>query len=428
MEFLSQEDAERLGDEIVEKYRLYVNPGLASVHKMCGFGIPEYGGEGAIVRDVAGNEYIDCIGGYGAFSLGHRHPKVVAAVQSQLEKECLKSQYLLSTLLANLCELLAGVLPGEIRYSFICNSGTEAVEGALKAARAHTGRPEFVGALNAFHGKTFGSLSVSGRDVYKRGLEPLLPGVRHVPFGDSQAMAAAVSDRTAAVILEVIQGEGGVIIPPPDYLGEVRDICHRCGALLILDEVRTGFGRTGKMFACEHYGVEPDIITMGKALGGGVMPAAAFSAGEAVWKSLFSANPYFHSSTFGGNPLACAAAIAAIRTTIEEGLVKRSRVLGLHLIAGLQAVRERFPDILADVRGIGLLAGVEFTNEDLALLTIAGCGRRGVLAAYSINNPRVIRFEPPFVILEEQLDRAIEAFAESVAEVGELAELAQAAR
>ena len=418
--FLTEEDAERFGEEVIEKYREYVNPGIASILKFSGFAIPEYDACGAIIRDAAGNEYLDCVGGYGAFSLGHRHPKVIAAVKAQMEKECLKSHYFMSVELAELCELMAGALPGDIQYSFVCNSGTEAVEGALKAARVRTGRPEFVGAINGFHGKTFGSISVSGRDMYKKGLEPLLPGAKQVPFGDAQAMADAVSDKTAAVILEVIQGEGGVNIPPDGYLPAVRDICDRNGALLILDEVRTGFGRTGKMFASEHCGVVPDIVTMGKALGGGVMPVGAFSSTREIWDSLFSQSPYFHSSTFGGNPLACAAGIAAIRTTIEEGMVERSRVMGERMLAALKQVGARFPDVVLDVRGKGMVAGVEFALDDMGALVIAGCGRRGVLAAYSMNNPKVVRFEPPFVIEEGQLDRAVEALSESIEEVREL--------
>ena len=418
--FLSEDEAERFGEEITEKYRQYVNPGIANVLKFSGFAMPEYDAYGATIRDVAGNEYIDCVGGFGVFSLGHRHPKVIAAVKEQLEKECLKSHYFMSVELAELCELMAGVLPGDVRYSFICNSGTEAVEGALKAARIHTGRPEFIGAVNGFHGKTFGSLSVSGRDMYKKGLEPLLPGTKTVPFGDIHAMAGAVSDQTAAVILEVIQGEGGVNIPPDDYLPAVREICDKNGALLILDEVRTGFGRTGKMFASEHYGVVPDIVTMGKALGGGVMPIGAFSATPEVWDSIFGENPYFHSSTFGGNPLACAAGIAAIRTTIEEGMVERARILGERMLNGLRQVCAEYPDMVVDVRGKGMVAGVEFALDDIGALVIFGCGKRGVLAAYSMNNPRVVRFEPPFVIEESQLDRAIEALGESVGEVRSL--------
>jgi len=413
---------ERLSEETTEKYRRYVNPGIANILNFGGFQVPEARAEGCYIWDASGRKFLDCVGGYGAFSLGHLHPKVVEAVKRQLEKEALKSHFFMSTELADACELLASVLPGDIEYSFLCNSGTEAVEGALKAARKHTGRPAFVGAINGFHGKTFGSLSVSGRDVYKRGFEPLLPETKQVPFGDADALADAVSDRTAAVILEVIQGEGGVNIAPDDYFTKVRRICDANGALLILDEVRTCFGRTGKMFASEHYGVQPDIVTMAKALGGGVVPVGAFSANAAIWDSMFGENPYLHSTTFGGNPLACTAIIAAIKTTIEEGLVERSRVLGEKLLVGLRDVQRRCPSIIRDVRGKGLLAGVEFAEDDIAALVITGCGRRDLLVAYSLNNPKVARIEPPLIISESELDRAVSIIAESVEETGAMVE------
>ena len=214
-----------LTDETIDKYRNYVNPGIAAILSFSGFDVPEERAEGCYIWDVSGRKFLDCVGGYGAFSLGHLHPKVVEAVKKQLEKEALKSHFFMSTELADACELLASVLPGEINYSFLCNSGTEAVEGALKAARIHTGRPEFIGAINGFHGKSFGSLSVSGSEVYKTRFQPLLPETKHVPFGDADALADAISDRTAAVILEVVQGEGGVIVAPDDYFPKVREIC-----------------------------------------------------------------------------------------------------------------------------------------------------------------------------------------------------------
>ena len=273
---LDESIVEKISEEIIEKYRKYVSPGIANILKFSGFDIPEDRAEGCYIWDKAGRKFLDCVGGYGAFSLGHLNPNVVNAVKKQLDTEALKSHFFMSTELADACELLASVLPGDINYTFLCNSGTEAVEGALKCARIHTGRPEFIGAVNSFHGKSFGSLSVSGREIYKKQFYPLLPETQQVPFGDAEAMEKAVTGKTAAVILEVIQGEGGVNIAPDDYFTKVREICDKNGTLLIFDEVRTCFGRTGKMFASEHYGVQPDIITMAKALGGGVMPVGGF--------------------------------------------------------------------------------------------------------------------------------------------------------
>lgn len=417
------DQAEILAEKTLEKYRKYVNPGMANILNFAGLAIPEDRAEGVFIWDHAGNRYLDCVGGYGAFSLGHLHPKVVEAVRKQLEREALKSHYFMSTELAELCELLAEVLPGRLQFSFICNSGTEAVEGALKAARIHTGRTEYIGTENGFHGKSYGSLSVSGREVYKKGFRPLIPEAQIVPFGDAQAMEKAISEKTAAVIVELVQGEGGVRLAPEGYFKKVRELCDANGAMLIFDEVRTGFGRTGKMFASEHFDVIPDITTMAKALGGGVMPVGAFSSTPEVWESLFGENPYLHSTTFGGNPLACAAATTAIKTTIEEGLVERSRVLGEVMLTRLRDVAHRHPNVIKEVRGLGLLAGVEFEDEDVATLTIAGCTKRNLLVAYSLNNPKVVRVEPPLIITEEQLDTAVSAIEESVEETAGILEM-----
>ncbi len=417
---LDESQIEQLADEVVEKYREYVSPGIAGILSFSGFGVPEERAEGCYIWDYSGRKFLDCVGGYGAFSLGHLNPKVVAAVKDQLEKEALKSHFFLSKELADACELMASVLPGNIRYSFLCNSGTEAVEGALKCARIHTGRPGFIGAVNGFHGKSFGSLSVSGREVYKEHFRPLLPETHHVPFGDADALEEMIDGSIAAVILEIVQGEGGVNVAPDGYFQRVRDICDKAGALLIIDEVRTGFGRTGKMFACEHYGIQPDIITMGKALGGGVMPVAAFSSNEDVWKSMFGVNPYMHSTTFGGNPLACAAVLAAIQTTIDENLVERSARLGKRMLDGLKALQSKYPNMIKEVRGLGLLAGVQFAEDDIGSLVIAACGRRDLLVAYSLNNPKVIRLEPPLVITEAELDQAVEWVGEAIAETAEM--------
>jgi putrescine aminotransferase len=411
---------ERIAEQTLEKYRDFVNPSMANLLKFGGFAVPERNAEGVYIYDIEGTRFLDCVGGYGAFSLGHLHPRVVEAVKKQLEKEALKSHYFMSTELADLCELLSEVTPGDLQYSFICNSGTEAVEGALKAARVHTGRPGYVGAVNGFHGKTYGSLSVSGREVYKEPFYPLLQHTKQVAFGDTDAMEAAVDENTAAVIVEVIQGEGGVILPPDGYLQSVRRICDEAGAMLILDEVRTGFGRTGVMFASQHYGVVPDLVTMAKALGGGVMPIGAFSAKPAIWHSMFDKNPYLHSTTFGGNPLACAAAIAAIKTTIDEGLCERSATLGAKLLTSLQDVAGKYPEHIKEVRGKGLLAGIEFNLDDFAALIITACGRRQLLVAYSLNNPKVIRIEPPLIIDESELDRAVGIIDESIAEIARM--------
>ena len=247
----------------------------------------------------------------------------------------------------------------------------------------------------------------------------MVPGFQHVPFGDAEALAAAVDGQTAAVILEPIQGEGGVIIPPDDYLPAVRNVCNRAGALLILDEVQTGFGRTGTMFACESVNVAPDIICLAKALGGGVMPLGAFASTPRIWAAL-EENPLLHSSTLGVNPLACAAGLAAIREIRRLDLPARARKLGEFALARLGDLQIAHPDLISDVRGRGLLIGVEFTDADIAGLVIAGLAQRRVIAAYTLNNPLVIRIEPPLVITEDELARGLRALGESVAQAAEM--------
>ncbi|MGI5818897.1 MAG: aspartate aminotransferase family protein [Armatimonadota bacterium] len=396
------------------RYERYINPGMAQLVKFMGFEGVEVGSEGCYVRTSEGERYLDCLGGPGVFSMGHSPQPIVARVRAQLEAMPLSSHILLNPVTAELAERLAAATPGDLQYIFFCNSGAEAVEGALKAARAYTGRSEFVAAFGGFHGKTFGALSASGRETYRTPFEPLVPGFAHVPFGDAEALAGAVNEQTAAVILEPIQGEAGIIIPPDGYLRRAREICDAAGALLILDEIQTGLARTGSMWACEREGVVPDIMTMGKALGGGVMPLGAFIARPDVW-SIFEENPYLHTSTFGGNPMACAAGLAALDFIEEHDLCAAATARGEQLRAGLERVAGEHEDVIEDVRGIGLLVGVQFSHDDIAGLIIAGLAGRNILAAYGLNNPGTIRFEPPLIISEEQVEEVIDAFAHAVA-------------
>ena len=415
-------NAEQIIEETIEKYEEYVNPTLANLMRFAGFGDVEESAQGTIVKDYSGNEYIDCLGGYGVFCLGHRHPEVVAAVQDQLAKMPLSSKIFFNKPLADLAEKLAKITPGRLKFSFMCSSGAEAVEGALKAARMYTKRTEFISTIGGFHGKSLGSLSATGREVYREPFQPLIPGFTHVPYGDASAVEKVISDKTAAVIIEPIQGEGGIRVPSADYLPKLRELCTKNGAVLIMDEVQTGMGRTGKMFACEHWGVEPDIITMAKGLGGGVMPIGAFIGTPEIWEAVFRENPLMHTSTFGGNPLACRAAIAAIEVTLRDNLPERANKLGEYLMGKLRVVKDKHPKALEDVRGMGLMLGAEFTHEDIGELVIGGLSRRGVIAAYTLNNPKVIRFEPPLIITEAEVDKVVIAFDEAIAEALQMLE------
>ncbi|MCS7265314.1 MAG: aspartate aminotransferase family protein [Armatimonadetes bacterium] len=382
-------------------------------------GIETYA-EGVWVYDEKGNRYLDFLAGFGALNFGHRHPKIVAAVKEQLEKMPLSSRVLFNALQAELAEALAQITPEKLQFCFFCNSGAEAVEACVKFARLATGREKIVAMKNAYHGKTLGALSASGREIYRQPFEPLLGWFVHIPFGDKDALAQAVDENTAAVIVEPIQGEGGVIVPPDDFLPFARKICDEKGALLIVDEVQTGLGRTGKNFAVEHWGIEPDLMALAKSLGGGVMPLGAAIGTKQVFES-FSDRPLIHSSTLGGNPLACAAGLAALEVLQEEKLAENAAQMGKLLMDDLKTLSEQFSDLIVEVRGKGLLIGVEFANEDFAALTAAGLLQSRVLTAYTLNNPRVIRLEPPLIVESEHIQIALDAFCDALSQVRNLA-------
>lgn len=412
-------DSAAIFEQTFARYNRHINPGVATLTKFMGLEVAEHSAEGAYVYGPEGEAYLDCLGGPGVFTIGHRHPKVIAALKQQLDLMPLSSHILLDPVMAEAAEKVAGIAPGACEFVFFCNSGAEAIEGALKAARSHTRRPGFVCAEGGFHGKTFGALSASGRDVYKADFEPLLQGFTHVPFGDADALATAVGNDTAAVLLEPIQCENGIIVPPDGYLATAREICDARGALLILDEVQTGLGRTGRMWACDHDGVSPDIIALGKALGGGAMPIGAFVATEAVW-DIFDQNPYVHTSTFGGNPMACRAASVALDVVTEENIAGLCAERGARLLAGMRQVADEFGNVIADVRGRGLLVGVEFVDPDIANLVIAGLVGERILTAFALNQPRVVRFEPPAVITSEEIDRVIGVMRQASADTVEM--------
>jgi len=411
---LTDEDIDWVTTETVTGFRDCCNPGFLDYRKSVSkdYTAVEWKDSGTGFTDLRGRNYIDCLGGYGVYNLGHRHPRVVEAVRHQLDRQALHSQELLDPLRAMLSKLVAMITPGNLQYSFFTNSGTESIEGALKLARLHTGRPGFIAAVDGYHGKTLGSLSATAKSAFRKPYLPLLPYVNHVPFGDTDmlhktiASSHAVGQEIAAVILEPIQGEGGVIVPPEDYLAQVREICDQFGALLILDEVQTGMGRTGKLFACEHYAVIPDILCLGKSFGGGVMPIGAFVSTAEIWQKMIP-NPFIHSTTFGGNPLACAAAIAGIEVILDEGLIEQAAEKGSYILPKLQRIARKYP-ILKEARGKGLLIGLEFSDDHTGSLVAKMLFENGILVASTLNNRSTIRIEPALIIGIDELDRVVE--------------------
>ncbi|MEP0813219.1 MAG: aspartate aminotransferase family protein [bacterium] len=388
------------------KFKRNLNEGLFSLIAFMGLDEAEIEAEGWLVRDGKGREFIDCLGGYGVFNFGHRHPEIIAAVEAQLHRQPLSSKLLMSPPALELAATLAEITPGKLQKCFFCNSGTEAVEASLKLARLTTGRKGIIYASRAFHGKTLGSLSATDREKHRAPFDPLLGKFTVVPFGEADALKSAVTDEVAAVILEPVQGEGGIFPAPPGYLAAARAACDRAGALLIFDEVQTGMGRTGTNFACEHDGVAPDVMALAKALGGGVMPIGAVIGTPEAWAG-FEANPLIHTSTFGGNPLACAAALAACRVLVRDGLAERARLRGLEFLAGLESLKSDFPELVRDVRGRGLMIGIEFAAPDVAELFIAMMIELGVFVAFALNKPDIIRVEPPLTIPPEVVTEVV---------------------
>ena len=416
--------------ETVTNFRDHVNPGFLEYRKATdparAAAVVEWADAGPnSYRDVTGRTYLDCLGGFGIFNVGHRHPKVVKAVTDQLRRQPLHSQDLLDPLRAMLAKTLAMLAPDGLEYSFFCNSGTEAVEGALKLARAYDpSKQTIVGATKGFHGKSYGSLSASAKAEFRRPFGPMLPNIEHVPFNDLPALhdmmtsCRAVGEDVGAVLLEPIQGEGGVNIPDDDYLPGVRALCNEFGALLILDEVQTGMGRTGKMFCCEHYGVAPDLMCLAKAFGGGVVPAGAVIGRREIFAKLFD-NPFLHTSTFGGNPLACAAAIATINVLIEERLPERAATLGARMLGEIQKAVAHNSGVAVAARGKGLLMALEFPDHATGFEFAKHMLDRDILVSGTLVNARTIRIEPPLTIAEEEAGRVCQAINESLAEISQ---------
>jgi putrescine aminotransferase len=419
-------DHEAFAARIVRELAEHYNPGILEARKSVteagDEAAVEWEGEGSILRDVAGREWIDCLGGYGIYNLGMRHPEVVAAVVAQLGRAPLHSQELLDPLRALLAGLLARIAPAGLTRSFFCNSGAEAVEAAMKLAAWNTGRRRFVAMVNGFHGKTLGALALMGKARFRTPFAQLLGPVSFVPFGDAEALAheldklAHLGDLPAAVVVEPVQGEAGAIVPPDGYLPAVRDLCHRHGVLFVADEVQTCLGRTGTMFAVDHWDVVPDIMTLGKSLGGGVMPMGALMTTAELCR-VWEPDPFVHSNTFGGNPLACAAAIAAIHVTLRDDLPAVAARQGERLLRDLGAIAHAHPDVLRAVRGRGLLLAMEFADNDAGYRVAAGLFRRGVLVAGTTANARAIRIEPALTIADDLLDVVVDRIATTVANV-----------
>jgi predicted acetylornithine/succinylornithine family transaminase len=362
-------------------------------------------GRGVKVWSSDGKEYLDFVGGVAVNILGHCHPRVVVAIQKQAQRLLHVSNYYYIEPQIKLAKLL--VEHSFADKVFFCNSGAEANEAAIKLARKYSKeqaspeRFEIITAKNSFHGRTLATLTATGQKKFQKGFEPLVPGFKHVPFNDINSISKTITKETCAVMLEPIQGEGGVILPDQNYLKEVRELCNEHNILLILDEVQTGMGRTGKLFAYEHFGITPDIMTVAKGLGGGV-PIGAMLATDKV---AFAFQPGNHASTFGGNPLVCAAAVATIETLLEDGFIlDQCNRMGKYLREKLEQLKEEFPSLVIEIRGRGLLLGMEITRDGDPI--VRACLEKGALINCTAGN--VLRFIPPLIIQQKDIDRLID--------------------
>lgn len=413
---ISIEERRKLSEKTVENFAQHINSGFLEHRKSATsgeeFAFAEWEGEGSLVRDTLGREFIDMLGGFGLYSYGMRHPKIVEAVGAQLGRSPQYTQEMLDPLRAQLGRVIAHITPGDIQKGFFANSGTEAIEGALKLAKLYTGRKGIISMQKGFHGKTLGSLSVTGKAVFREPILPLLEGVRFVPYGcacaveDELRAAQAVGDGIAAVIIEPVQGEAGAIVPPSDFLVRLRELCDFYGVLLIADEVQTGFGRTGKIFGVDHSGIAPDIMCFGKALGGGVVACSAFFSTAKIWR-VFEPNPFMHTTTTGGNPLACAAALAAIEVMFEEDTPRQAAEKGAYLMEKLQLIKSRYPELLREVTGQGLLIGLKFPSSKIGYEVASGLFKRRVLTAGTLISAESIRIEPALNVPQSLLDEVL---------------------
>ncbi len=392
---------------LAESKAAYNHPTYAKMAFAMGCGV-QGRGKGCYVFDEADRPFLAMFDQYGNQSFGYAHPRLVQAVRERLETANLNStKIMFEEVQIRLSERLARLTDGLLPYSYLANGGGESIDNALKLARAATGRPDFVTAVDCFHGKTIATLSASRRPEHEAIYRPLMSEFRQVPFGDVAAVDAAVDERTAAVLLEPIQAEGGVVVPPPGYLREVRRICTERGALLILDEMQTAFGRCGTFFAFQQFDVVPDLICIGKAFGGGLLPISAVLGTPEVWTSL-TRTPSTFGSSLGGNPLSCTAGLAAIELASEPAFLAAVGARSEQIQLRLTDLAARFPALIKAHRGLGMMHGLEFFDQALGGLVLWLLIRRQVTSTYSLYNNSVLRVQPPMVISEEELDRGLD--------------------
>jgi len=409
-------DPAKIKTEALSDFSKFISPMKVRIMKAAGLDIIEDKREGVNVWDITGKKYIDCQTGSGIMNAGRRNPDIIEALKKALDTYDIGVFLLFSKPKADLAKKLAEITPGDLKCTIFGVGGGEAIDAAIKLARGYTMKKEIIYADKAYHGHTGFALSAIGRDAYKEPFKPLIPGFKKVPFGDIDAIKKAITDDTAAIIFEPIQGEGGINIPPDEYLPAVRKICDDREILLILDEIQTGFGRTGKMFASEHWGVVPDIMTVAKSLGGGIYPISATLYKEEI-QDFFIPHPFIHLSTFGGSDLGCIVGLAVIDYIQKHNLADHAEKMGKRFRAGFDALLKEYPTLLLEVRQKGLMMGLQYTNESIGPRMTKKLADRGVIAVYTGNDPSICRLMPPLVITPEEVDTVLNAISDSMKEL-----------
>lgn len=422
---ISDAEKEKITKETVEHFDNYVSPGWLKYRKSVSTNAAmlEWQDHDSSVTSLYGEDFIDCLGGFGIYTCGHKNKEIVETVKAQLDHQALHSQELLDPLRGYLARAVAQITPGDLQYCFFTNGGAEANEMALKLARVATGGRWYVSTVNAFHGKSMGAVSMGGKGTYRTPYTPMVQQVVHVEYGNAEDARKAirnliaVGEKVAAFIVEPVQGEAGIIIPPKGYLKEIRAICDEYGVAMICDEIQTGMGRTGNMWRCEGEDVVPDILTFGKAFGGGIMPITGLICRPPMWTEELVDNPWLLGSpTFGGNPVCCSAAIATIKYMIDHDIPGVCAKKGALIREGLDKLAAKYPDLIDEVRGIGLMLAVEFKTSEIGYEVAKGMFARKVITAGTLVNAKCVRFEPASVITEEQIAQVIERMDESLAD------------
>ncbi len=422
---LTAEDKELMTAETIDHFNNYVSPGWLKYRKSVSTDSAalEWSDHDSTCVSLYGEEFIDCLGGFGIFMCGHKNPYILDTVKAQLDHQALHTQELLDPLRGYLAKAVADITPGDLQYCFFTNGGAEANEMALKLARIATGGRWFISTVGAFHGKSMGAISMGGKYTYRVPYAPMVQQVQHVEYGNAEDARkairnlVAVGEKVAGLIVEPIQGEAGIIIPPAGYLQELREICDEYGVALIFDEIQTGMGRTGAMWRCETEGVVPDILTYGKAFGGGVMPITGLICRPNMWVQELVDNPWLLGSpTFGGNPVCCAAALATIKYMLDNDIPGQSARKGAILKEGLDALKEKYPEIIDDVRGVGLMIAIEFKTSEIGYEVSKGMFARRLITAGTLVNAKCIRFEPPAILTEEEIAQILERVDGALAE------------